>query len=38
MPGAVAQNQLAEMVLPLGKFAEELAFRTRKISGPRRND
>jgi two-component system chemotaxis response regulator CheB len=38
MPGAVVQNQLAEMVLPLSKFPEELAFRTRKTAGPRRDD
>lgn len=29
MPGAVAQQGLADMVLPLDKIAEELAFRTR---------
>lgn len=33
MPGAVAQQGLADMVLPLDKIAEELAFRSR----PRKN-
>jgi two-component system chemotaxis response regulator CheB len=34
MPGAVVQNNLADMVLPLGKIADELVFRTRRVSRP----
>jgi two-component system chemotaxis response regulator CheB len=30
MPGAVAQNGLADRVLPLDKIAEELSYRTRR--------
>jgi two-component system chemotaxis response regulator CheB len=31
MPGAIVQNQLAEMVLPLDKIADEIVFRTRRV-------
>ena len=35
MPGAVVQNNLANMVLPLEHIASELVFRTRKGAGSR---
>jgi two-component system chemotaxis response regulator CheB len=35
MPGAVVQNNLANMVLPLEQIASELVFRTRKGAGSR---
>ena len=38
MPGAVVQNNLANMVLPLGQIANELVFRTRKGAGSRPNN
>jgi two-component system chemotaxis response regulator CheB len=31
MPGAVVQNNLADMVLPIDKIADEIVFRTRKV-------
>ena len=38
MPGAVVQAELAEMVLPLGKIADEMVFRTRRAASKRSND
>ncbi len=38
MPGAVVQADLAEMVLPLGKIADEMVFRTRRVASKRSND
>ncbi len=38
MPGAVVQNNLANMVLPLDQIANELVFRTRKGAGSRPNN
>jgi two-component system chemotaxis response regulator CheB len=35
MPGAVVQNNLANMVLPLENIANELVFRTRRTAGSR---
>jgi len=35
MPGAVVQANLAEMVLPLAKMADELVFRTRPMASKR---
>jgi two-component system chemotaxis response regulator CheB len=31
MPGAVVKNNLADLVLPIDKIADEIVFRTRKI-------
>jgi two-component system chemotaxis response regulator CheB len=31
MPGAVVQNNLADEVLPIGRVADEIVFRTRKV-------
>lgn len=35
MPGAVVQNNLADEVLPIGRIADEIVFRTRKVPAGR---
>jgi two-component system chemotaxis response regulator CheB len=32
MPGAVAEQKLADILLPIDRIADEVIFRTRKIS------
>jgi chemotaxis response regulator CheB len=34
MPGAVVQAGLANAVLPIEKMAEEIVFRSRKMTSP----